>query len=114
LNEFLQWGGLAALAANAWFWLDSLRARDIALGAARDACKADGVQLLDWTVALSRLRVGRNDDGQVRFLRVYDFEYSDTGDNRLHGSVTLLGRHVEALRLAPGRVTGSNVIPLRH
>lgn len=114
MTDVLQWGALAALVAGGWFWLDSLRARDIALAAARDACTAEGVQLLDWTVAQSRLRLARNDDGQVRWLRVYVFEFSDTGDNRLNGSVTLLGRNVETVHLVPRPYEAGNVVPLRR
>jgi hypothetical protein len=32
---------------------------------------------------------------------VYVFEYSDTGDNRRPGSVTLLGQRVELLHVRP-------------
>jgi hypothetical protein len=33
--------------------------------------------------------------------RIYHFEFSDTGNNRLDGSVTLVGRTVQALYLEP-------------
>ena len=34
-----------------------------------------------------------------RAPRVYDFEYSDTGDNRRNGSVVMLGHRVVVLNL---------------
>ncbi len=85
--------------AGAWFWTDSMRAREAALDAGRRACTAEGVQLLDWTVMLKRTRLGRDDEGRVRVKRVYEFEFSDTGDNRIKGSITLLGRELLALNL---------------
>lgn len=85
----------------AWFWSDSLRARESAMRAARLACAADGVQLLDDTVALAALSIQRSDDGWLVLRRIYRFEFSDTGNNRLGGSVTLLGPGVQALYLAP-------------
>lgn len=85
---------ICLLALVAWFWLDTLRAREAGIAAARALCLGRGLQLLDDTVASESLRLARDDDGKVRFRRVYAFEYSDTGDNRRHGSVTLLGSRV--------------------
>ncbi len=97
--------GLVLLAGGAWLWLDSLKARDGGIAAARAACNAEGLQLLDDTVSLASLRPARNDDGRLLLRRVYDFEYSDTGDNRRNGSVVLLGHRVVllnvGLRLVP-------------
>lgn len=92
---------LAVLIMVGWFWFDSLRARESAVRAARLACQADGVQLLDDTVALDALGLRRGDDGKPMLRRIYRFEFSDTGNNRLDGSVTLLGDGVQALYLAP-------------
>lgn len=86
--------GLAVLAILGWLWLDGLKARDAAIAAARKACRADGLQLLDDTVSITRLKPARDDDGRLLLQRVYTFEYSDTGDNRRRGSVTLLGHDV--------------------
>jgi hypothetical protein len=85
---------IVVLALLAWFWLDSLKARDAGMMAARDACASEGFQLLDDTVAIASLRLARNDAGQVRLRRVYDFEFSETGDNRRRGNVVLLGHNV--------------------
>jgi hypothetical protein len=90
---------LLALGALGWFWLDSLRARDAAVVAARQACASEGLQFLDETVAIGGLKPARNDDGQLLLRRVYNFEYSDTGDNRRQGSVILLGQRVMLLNI---------------
>ena len=87
--------------AIGWFWIDTLGAREVALAAGQRACEAEGLQFLDWTVAQSRLRLGRDDDGHLRVHRVYDFEYSETGSDRYKGSVTLLGRQILAVHIAP-------------
>lgn len=91
--------GLIVLAGGAWLWLDSLKARDGGIAAARAACNAEGLQLLDDTVSLASLRPARNDDGRLLLRRVYNFEYSDTGDNRRNGSVVLLGHRVVLLNV---------------
>ena len=101
--------GLLFLAAIGWFWLDSLKARDAAIAAARRACESEDLQLLDETVASSNIRLERDDDGVLRLRRAYAFEYSDTGDNRRRGSVVMLGRRVillnVGLRVAPRNTT---------
>ena len=85
---------VAALAAAGWFLWSSLRAREAANAAIRPACRAQGYLFLDDTVALHRLRLRRDDEGRARIARVYRFDYSDTGDNRRRGYVTLLGARV--------------------
>jgi hypothetical protein len=99
---------LALFAAGGWFWLDSMRAREAALDAGRRACAAENVLFLDDTVALSKLRLARDDDGRVQLARDYDFEFSDTGNNRRTGSVSLSGSTLVALHLAiPEMSTGA-------
>jgi hypothetical protein len=83
------------------FWVDSLRARERALAAGRAACARYGVQLLDETVAASALRLARDAEGRLRIRRVFAFEFSDTGNNRRHGSVVILGAEVQDLHLEP-------------
>jgi hypothetical protein len=100
---------LVALALG-WLWLDSLRAREIAVRAARDACTADGLLLLDDTVAIAALRTARTAAGHITLERSYDFEYSDTGNNRLKGGITLRGHRVTMLNVGAG--DGSNVYTL--
>ena len=92
---------LAFLGLLAWWWYDSMRAREQALGAAREACRRDGLQLLDETVECVRTRQGRNAEGRFALRRTYRFEFTDTGDNRREGSVVLLGPTVESLTLEP-------------
>jgi len=92
---------IAVLLAAAWLWIDSLRAREHAVAAGRAACKRYDVQLLDETVAFARLRLARDDAGQLRLRRTYTFEFSDTGNNRRHGAIVMLGARLEDLQLEP-------------
>lgn len=95
----------AALAAGVWFLWDSLKAREAANVELRAACRARGFLFLDDTVALARLRPARDDDGRVRLRRVYRFEYSDTGNDRRRGHVTLLGATIEQVDLGRPELT---------
>ena len=82
-----------------WLVWDTLRAREHANTAMRDACERRGYLFLDDTVSLHAARPVRDDDGRVRWRRAYRFQYSDTGHNRLNGSITLVANRVAALDL---------------
>jgi hypothetical protein len=102
--------GILVLAAIAALWLDSIKVREAAVHAARVACAAEGFQLLDDTVAIASLKPARDESGRLGLLRAYDFEYSDTGDNRLKGSVVLIGRRVLILNVGPVAPPGGQVL----
>ena len=97
--------GILLLAGIAWLWLDSLKAREAAIRAAREVCAAEGLLLLDDTVAITGLQPARDEDGRLKLQRAYDFEYSDTGNNRLKGSIVMQGHRLVlfnvGLRIAP-------------
>ena len=99
--DLLELIALALLGGGVWLWLDSLKAREAGVRAARAACAEEGLQLLDDTVAIRALRPARDDAGRLRLRRVYGFEYSDNGDNRRSGRVTMLGHEIEYLRVRP-------------
>ena len=94
-------GAILALAAAVLLWLDSLRARERAVRAGRSACERYDLQFLDDTVSFTRMRLARNHDGELRIARTYTFEFSDTGNNRRHGAIVMLGAEVQDLQLEP-------------
>jgi hypothetical protein len=97
------WEGAAIvlIGAGIFLWLDSLRARERAVAAGRAACRRYELQFLDDTVSFTRLRLARDEEGQLRIARTYVFEFSDTGNNRRHGAIVMLGGRVQDLHLEP-------------
>ena len=95
---------IIAIVAGALFWIDSLRARERALAAGRSACERYGVQLLDETVQFAKLRLARDGEGRLCLRRSYSFEFSDTGDNRRHGAIVMLGGELQDMQLEPYRL----------
>jgi hypothetical protein len=85
-------------------WADSLKARERAIRAGRSACVRYQLQFLDDTVSFARLRLARNQDGELRLSRTYTFEFSDTGNNRRQGAIVMLGGEVQDLHLEPYRL----------
>jgi len=100
------WEGLAiaVIVAGALLWADSLRARERAVKAGRSACERYSLQFLDDTVSFARLRLARDEDGQLKIARTYTFEFSDTGNNRRHGAIVMLGGEMQDLQLEPYRM----------
>ena len=97
------WEGAAIIliAAGALMWADSLRARERAVQAGRSACERYRVQFLDDTVSFARMRLGRDDEGQLRIARTYTFEFTETGNNRRQGAIVMLGHELVDLQLEP-------------
>ena len=98
----LSWTALAllcALLALAWFWHDSLGARESANAAALEACRATGAALLDGTVAFRRIEAVRVAGGSLGLRRTYVFDYTRDGSTRQQGFVILTGRGVDSVGL---------------
>lgn len=91
---------LLAAAVGGWVWR-GMGLHDRALLAARRHCEKAGVQLLDESVALNRLRPGRGRHGRPGLLRRYAFEFTVTGERRYAGFVELHGQALMKVELAP-------------
>ena len=92
---------LFILIALAWFWLDSLSKRERAILLGHELAARFNLQLLDETVACSRLWLARNSRGHVHFLRTYEFDVSASRVDRLPCHLTLLGDQLGAWHIPP-------------
>ncbi|HEC16613.1 MAG TPA: DUF3301 domain-containing protein [Sedimenticola sp.] len=81
-----------------WLWLDSLRAKEQAVGICARACDEHLVQLLDQTVTLHRLGLRWGPEG-IRLRRIYRFDYSEDGTGRHTGHLVLVGSRLEELSM---------------
>ena len=86
------------------YWLNAMRAKEIARHEAKRLCQQSDVLILDDTVSLKRLRLKRNGLGQMSFLRTYDFEFTLDGEFRYKGEVNLLGQRIVDSRLDAYRI----------
>ena len=101
----LGWTALVLLilaAAIAWFWQDSLAARERANAAAMEACSRLSLQFLDGTVAFARLQLQRGTRSLFTFRRTYVFDYTANSIERRQGFVVLTGRRVDTVGYARG------------
>ncbi len=100
------WEAVAILLiiVGALLWIDSLRACERAVQAGRTACERYALQFLDETVSFARLRLARDEEGRLRIVRIYTFEFSETGNNRRNGAIVMLGQDPKDIHLEPYRV----------
>jgi len=92
---------IVVILLGALLWADSLRARERAVRAGREACKRYGLQFLDDTVSFARLRLARDDEGRLKLARTYTFEFTETGNTRRHGAIVMLGQDLRDIQLEP-------------
>lgn len=97
------WLPLLSLALLGWAWYHVLRLRERAVAHARRLCDQRGLQLLDDSVSLHRLRASWRNGG-LHVLREYRFDTSLGGHDRQSASVTLLGGRVVAASLPEATV----------
>ncbi len=90
---------ILTLLGGGWLWLENQGVRDQAIVIAKEFCAKQNVQFLDEAMAPLSMRLRRDARGHMTIARTYQFEFSDTGDNRLKGVIIMLGRHLETLHL---------------
>jgi hypothetical protein len=92
---------LMVLASGAaWLW-HSHGLRERALARVKQHCAKLDIELLDENVALRRLTFARDAKGTKRLARVYNFEFTVTGEQRHPGTITMFGAHTAQIELAP-------------
>ena len=92
---------LMLLAAGAaWLWHNhGLRER--ALERVKQHCKNLDIELLDENVALKKIGLIPDANGHKRLARLYNFEFTVTGDQRHTGTITQFGAHSVKIELPP-------------
>ena len=90
---------LLATVVMVWQILHSFNERAVAI--ARNACQEAGLQLLDATVSLTRVRLTRKESGPAWMLD-YGFDVSADGQTRSHGRMRFIGGALEWIDLPRG------------
>jgi hypothetical protein len=84
----------------AWVWHNhGLRER--ALARVKQHCAKLDIELLDGAVALKRIGFVKDANGRRRLARIYNFEFTVTGETRHSGTITQFGAHSAQIELAP-------------
>ncbi len=92
---------LILLGLITWLWFDTQRSQEAAKMICKQMCNQFNLQLLDDTIALVQIRLQRNSRGWLQLKRIYEFEFSDSGNSRQRGMIIMRGSALEILEL-PG------------
>ena len=92
---------LALLLLAAWFWQDSIAKREIAVMLGRELASRYQLQLLDETVACNKIRLGRDNRGHAQLIRVYAFEVTANGAERMECNLQMLGKQLQTCHIPP-------------
>ena len=82
-----------------WFWADSMRAREAAVRYCKKMCDKEGWEFLDQTVDMQKMWPRRSGRGRMGWRRVYAFDYSTNGTDRLEGTIVMMGSTVQQLTM---------------
>lgn len=82
---------MIGFAIAAFAWSNARAASETAHRLGRRACETAGVQWLDHSVHLVKLRLRRGPDGRIGVERHYRFDYSRHGEDRHAGRIVLFG-----------------------
>ncbi len=103
------WIGLLLIGAFVWLWMAAMAVRERAILIGQRLCREAGVQLLDQSVTLKRLRLRRTSGG-LTAARRYTFEVSMDGADRIGGHIDMLGDRLQSWSV-PMRATESSLLP---
>jgi Protein of unknown function (DUF3301) len=112
VNNMFEMLLLVLLILAAWFWLDSISKRELAIEHGRALAARFNLQLLDETVACNSIRLGRDGRGQAQLLRLYEFEVSASGAERMQCNLQLLGKQLQNWHIPPYIQPEKTVQPL--
>ncbi len=73
------------------FWYASAKVHELALKIAYEICQRENWQLLDDTVSLKKINLGRGSDGRIHFRRYYQFSYTQYHGERCEKTIVMLG-----------------------
>lgn len=91
---------LGAVGIGLWFW-HAHGIRERALVLAEQECRRRNVTLLDGAVAFSGYRWLADAKGRKRLARLFAFEFTVTGEERLNASQALFGKTLAKVEFAP-------------
>ena len=107
---------IIAIGLLAWFWLDSARARELAIALVNRLCAQHEAQFLDGSVVLRRIGLQRGAHG-LCLRRMFSFDFSNEGIGRQTGYIILLGIRLEqysGFDLPSENTPKDTVVPFRH
>jgi hypothetical protein len=82
-----------------WLWRTGQDSRDTAIAIARETCQRQGLQFLDGTPALQKIRPYFSGRAGPGIRRIYTFDYSADGIGRRTGCIIMHNAQVSSVLL---------------
>ena len=101
LNPMLEYSLLALIIAIAWFWIDTISKRELAIQLGKNLSQQFDLQFLDETVACEKITLKRKEKGQGAILRCYEFMVSSSTNDRIKCNLFLLGKDLHNWHIPP-------------
>ena len=98
----LLWLVLAGLIIYYWWYSGQYKGR--ALGLALDHCRQLNLQLLDQSMVIRGIWPERNAMSSLDLRRIYQFEFTSTGEQRYQGQIILIGMELKSIDFEPYRL----------
>lgn len=80
------------------FWFEILKMREYVIKRCQRACEEAKIQFLDQSVAVISIKFRLGKNGLPELLRIYQFEYSENGVDRLPAYVDLINNRIISIR----------------
>ncbi len=100
-----EWCLLLLVLALAWFWMDSIAKREVAVRMGQQLAQRCQLQFLDETVACIQTGFARDGLGRLQLKRTYRFEVTRAGSERLACHLVLRGKELVAWHIPPHLAT---------
>jgi len=94
----------------AWFWLDSSKVIESARSTAAKMCKNSNVQFLDDSVHQRKFSIGKNSYNQLKFVRTYEFEFTNNEHQRYKGELVFAGYQLLSSQMDAYRILSTDEI----
>ena len=90
--------GVVLWASYLW---SAIRTKELAIRAGALHCQKLGVQFLDETVVLKRIRLTRDPRSNPVWARVFNFEFATDGRFRYEGRIFMYGQRLHRIEMDP-------------
>jgi len=93
---------LLSCLALIWWWDRGIK--QSAFLKCKQYCENADIQLLDDTIQIKKIKLEKNSHNQWQILRVFQFEFTYTSEERYQGTLEMLGKHMRHIELAPYKI----------
>jgi len=88
----------------AWLWWWDRGIKQHAFKLCKQQCERSDVQLLDDNIHIKKIKLIKNDNGELKIYRQFSFEFTYTSEQRYLGTIELLGKRLLSFQLAPYQI----------